>query len=556
MSIPIPVPRLGAGHDLLNAVGLLVPIFDIGKEASFLLPDNLKTHYCLLNGSQLKHNNLVAVLHTNVDGSFCVNFVGQVTMIGPDFVSFYHVTATHNPTIPITFRSPIVGASNVLFVVAHTLGVEWAVDNSGGGQLFNFKDGDATVVEAALEVKTASIVSVSSVSSTALLSAADTAKQHGFLKKTLFDDRVRFDELVIANCPLGRQLTAAVIDGLDADSDMHNRFVLYPAVLQKYILLEIAKGSSNLHPPLTPQAKFEGPVDLLWLSNSFEITAPVEHSMVKDALYNLWRILDSACGPRGIDAGLGKGYYEMIASKFMSFFEERNKKNIFSQSPIFVAKIAQELVAELQDKAVTLIPPTERSIKDRLIAIFAKYSYDFILVSYGSWCSEFSLNHMEWLRKLDSDPVLQSRVKRDSSLVLSAPVISSSSGVVASTTIHPAPKKPRKGRVVVSKTGSSSAPVIASGGGGGAVASSVSSVNSRTIAPGSLPSSGKKLCLHHLKYLFLGGAHGCIKGQQCKYVHQRGVKSTRKSDLLDFVQDAVRNDALLVQLVAAINLKA
>ena len=275
MSIPIPVPRLGAGHDLLNAVGVLVTTFDIGKEASFLLPDNLKTHYCLLNGSQLKHNNLVAVLHTNVDGSFCVNFVGQVTMIGPDFVSFYHVTATHNPAIPLAFRSPVVGASNVLFVVAHTLGVEWAVDNSGGGQVFNFKDGDATVLEAALEVKTASIASVSSVSATALLSAADTAKQHGFLKKTLFDDRVRFDELAIANCPLGRQLTSAVIDGLDTDSDMHNRFVLYPSVLQRYILLEIAKGSSNLHPPLTPQAKFEGPVDLLWLSKSFEITAPV-----------------------------------------------------------------------------------------------------------------------------------------------------------------------------------------------------------------------------------------------------------------------------------------
>jgi hypothetical protein len=32
MSIPIPVPRLGAGHDLLTAVGLLVPIFAIGKE--------------------------------------------------------------------------------------------------------------------------------------------------------------------------------------------------------------------------------------------------------------------------------------------------------------------------------------------------------------------------------------------------------------------------------------------------------------------------------------------------------------------------------------------
>ena len=120
MSIPIPVPRLGAGHDLLNAVGLPVPTFDIGKEASFVLPDNLKIHYCLVPSSLLQRNNLVAVLHTNADGSFCVNFVGQITMVGTDFVSFYHVTATHNPAIPIAFRSPSVGASSLVFVVAAT----------------------------------------------------------------------------------------------------------------------------------------------------------------------------------------------------------------------------------------------------------------------------------------------------------------------------------------------------------------------------------------------------------------------------------------------------
>ena len=176
---------------------------------------------------------------------------------------------------------------------------------------------------------------------------------------------------------------------------MHNRFVLYLSVLQKYILLEIAKGASNLHPPSTPQAKFEGPVALLWLSKSFDVAAPVEHLMIRDALYNLWRILDSACGPSTIDVDMGTGYYEMIATKFMSFFDDRNKKNIFSMSPIFVAKIAQELVAELQDKTVSLVPPTERSIKDRLLGIFGKYSHDHILVSYGAWCSEFSLNHME-----------------------------------------------------------------------------------------------------------------------------------------------------------------
>ena len=74
-------------------------------------------------------------------------------------------------------------------MVAHTLGLEWAVDNAGPGQLFTFKDGDATVLEAALEMKTASSLPASSASSTALLSAADIARQHSFLKKTLFGDR-------------------------------------------------------------------------------------------------------------------------------------------------------------------------------------------------------------------------------------------------------------------------------------------------------------------------------------------------------------------------------
>ena len=179
-----------------------------------------------------------------------------------------------------------------------------------------------------------------------------------------------------------------MIDGLEADSDMHNRFVLYPSVLQRYILLEIAKSSSNLHAPPTPQTKFEGPVALLWLSKSFDVAAPVEHVMVRDALSNLWRILDSTCGLSKVDAETGKGYYELIAMKFMSFFEERNKKNIYALSLIFVAKIAQELVAELQDKSASLIPPTERSIKDRLLGIFAKYNFDFILTSHGSWSSE------------------------------------------------------------------------------------------------------------------------------------------------------------------------
>ena len=48
----------------------------------------------------------------------------------------------------------------------------------------------------------------------------------------------------------------------------------------------------------------------------------------------------------------------------------------------------------------------------------------------------------------------------------------------------------------------------------------------------------------------------CTRGQQCKFIHQRGVKSTRKVDLIDFVEDVAKNDAQLVQLVAAINLKA
>ena len=137
--------------------------------------------------------------------------------------------------------------------------------------------------------------------------------------------------------------------------------------------------------------------------------------------------------------------------------------------------------------------------------------------------------------------------------MLSAPGIPSSTGVVASTTLNPAPKKSRK-TPSSSKTSSSSVPAIASGGGGGAVVSSVSSVSSG-ISASAPPLSGKKLCLHHLKHLFLGGAV-CTRGQQCKFVHQRGVKSTRKVDLIDFVEDVAKNDAQLIQLVAAINLKA
>ena len=55
----------------------------------------------------------------------------QITMIGTEFVSLYHVTATHNLAIPLAIRAPVVGVSNALFVVAHTLGLEWEVDNSG-----------------------------------------------------------------------------------------------------------------------------------------------------------------------------------------------------------------------------------------------------------------------------------------------------------------------------------------------------------------------------------------------------------------------------------------
>ena len=106
------------------------------------------------------------------------------------------------------------------------------------------------------------------------------------------------------------------------------------------------------------------------------------------------------------------------------------------------------------------------------------------------------------------------------------------------------------------KVSSSSVPAIASGGGGGAAASSVSSVSSGTIASVP-PLSGKRTvpASFETQHLFLGGAV-CTRGQQCKYVHQRGVKSTRKVDLIDFVEDVAKNDAQLVQLVAAINLKA
>lgn len=544
----VPPPPLipGAAHDLLNAPAN-IPAYDIGQLPGFILSGDVRDRYVMIGHSKLVPNMLVAALAVNIDGTSSINAVGQVTMVENESMVLHLVAG--NQHFGLSYKAPI--SNGLLFAAMNLVGLEWAKQNAGLGHVFNFKNGDAAVLIAASNLPPARVVSeLGSSSHATALAHAEAKVSKEDLQRTLFQNALRFGELVAEGCPVGRQCVDRVIASLPHDFPLHGKMGLWPNVLLKFLFLEVSSTGQNIYVPASSTAKVDGQVGLLWLSESFDILLPVTHQMVKKSLQNYMIILDAACGPEALDIS-GRGYYDILSFQFLSFFDDSRSQNVYSMSPVFVANITQRLAAELKWKtrAVAGLPVSERELKTALVAVFAKYSFHYISQQHTIWVSQYPIDHQEFVVLMSSNAEVRSHIKRDTSLVLQSPAVAGG-GALPAGGGGPPSKKPKlkKTATPVAALPAAITPVAQS------FASGAGSSTSSGGVPGRL--NWKQSCKYHLKHLFLPGYADCVKGLACNMFHQRKLKTVSKANLLTFLNDNCTSDKDYKALFDSITLNA
>ena len=390
MSVAPPAPRLGAAHDRLNAA-VAVPSFNISKDPLFVLVGDQKDKFLMIPPEKLAKNQLLADLCLAADGSSMINAVGQVSMVSLDSVALQFVGG--NDGFPVSYTAPIV--PNVQFAVMNQLGVDWAIANSGVGNMFNFRNADASVLVAASDIAPHAGGGGDGTGGSASSHEARhiMKEQKVELSKTIFQDQVRFGELTTDHCAVGRQCTDNVIASLSVDSRLHGSVALWPNVLIKVLTLDISCTGRNITMPTSASAKYDGPVGLLWLSPGYDPSVSVTHNIVKEAFKHLIEILDAAAGPRSLDA-MGRGYYDILSFQYLALWDDSRANNIFGMSPVFLASITQRLASELRwkAKAVAGLPVTERELKAALALTFAKYTFDYVSSQNNLWAVQYRID--------------------------------------------------------------------------------------------------------------------------------------------------------------------